>query len=556
MELFATLINPESVPHAVTVICLVAGLGLALGEIKIWGIHIGIAGVLFTGLIFGHFGITINEHVLEFIREFGLILFVYAIGLQVGPGFFASLRKGGLPLNIMAASIVLLGVGMALVAHFVGGVPVEAAVGVLSGATTNTPSLGASQQALRDIFGAHSDIVKIPGLGYAVAYPFGVMGIILSMIFIKTFFKINPENELEQFSADSREHAPKLFSVSLEVTNNALVGLPIGHVPGLPAASVVISRVLHNGEVTVVHPTTTLSVGDVILAVGPQSMLKTLEAIIGKKSDIDLREVESPISTQRVIVTRKSILGKSLEELSLPKRFGVTVSRLTRMNLEFAARPDLTLKFGDTLLMVGEPDAIKKAATDLGNSPKDLNNPQIIPLLVGITIGVILGSLPLTIPGLPAPVRLGLAGGPLIVAIVLARVGQWRSLVWHMPVSANLMIRELGISLFLVCVGLKSGGKFVETLISGDGVAWVLWGAAITLVPLLIVGLAARYFHKTNFTALSGVLAGSMTDPPALAFANTYMNSELPALSYATVYPLTMLLRVLSTQILVLILLR
>lgn len=554
MSIFAALLDPVSVPHTVMVICLVASLGLALGHIKILGINLGIAGVLFTGLLFGHFGVTIDEHVLEFIREFGLILFVYAIGLQVGPGFFSSLRKGGLPLNIMAAAVVLLGVGMTLIAYYIGKVPIEAAVGVLAGATTNTPSLGAAQQALRDIVGSTSDLVKVPGLGYAVAYPFGVLGIILAMLSIKTVFRLHPEQELDSYSSNTK--SPQLHSVNLIVTNGHLVGLPIGQVPGLPAASVVISRIMHNGEVSVAHPTTTLAVGDVVLAVGPKEKLEGLEKILGKKSDVDLREVESNISTQRVAVTRKKVLGKTLGDLALHKRFGVTVTRLSRMGMEFAAHPNHSVKFGDTLLMVGEPDAIKEASSLLGNSPKDLNDPQLIPLLVGITVGVIFGSIPVMIPGLPAPVRLGLAGGPLIIAIVLARIGQSGPLVWSMPLSANLMIRELGISLFLTCVGLRSGGKFISTMVSGDGLAWVLWGAAITLIPLLIVGFTARIFLKTNFTALCGVLAGAMTDPPALAFANTYMNSELPALSYATVYPLTMLLRVLSTQILVIFLIR
>lgn len=556
MQLFATLLDPASVPHTLMVLCLVASLGLALGHLKIFGVHVGIAGVLFTGLLFGHFGITIDEHVLEFVREFGLILFVYAIGLQVGPGFFSSIRKGGLSLNLMATSVVVLGVGMTLLAHVVGKVPVESAVGILSGATTNTPSLGAAQQALRDVVGPTSDLVKLPGLGYAVAYPFGVIGIILGMLALQGVFRIRPEKELEIFTALAKTNAPTLSVRNIEVTNSDVLGLPIGEIPGFPTHAVVISRIMRDGKVRVAGANSTLSVGDIVLVIGPKEKLAVLEKILGKKSTIDLREVDSDITTQRVIVTRKSILGKTIRELGLPRLFSVIITRLSRMNMELAAHPDLTLKFGDTLLLVGEPNAIKEAAKHLGNSPKDLDNPQIIPLLVGIAVGVLFGSLPLALPGLPAPVRLGLAGGPLIIAIVLARVGQWRSLVWHMPVSANLMIRELGISLFLTCVGLKSGGKFVSTLMSGDGVTWVLWGAAITLVPLLVVGFVARYFFKMNYTSLCGVLAGSMTDPPALAFANTHLGSEMPALSYATVYPLTMLLRVLSTQALVLFLMR
>jgi putative transport protein len=344
--------------------------------------------------------------------------------------------------------------------------------------------------------------------------------------------------------------------VNLEVTNPNVAGLTIGRMPGAPNSSVVVSRIMRAGQVTVARAETVLSLGDVLLAVGPKEKVEELEKILGRKAAIDLREVESEISSKRVIVTKKTVLGMSIDELAFPRRFGVKITRLSRMDLEFAASPTLQLKFGDSVLVVGPPEAIQEAARELGNSPKQLNDPQIIPLLVGIALGVLVGSLPLKIPGLPAPVRLGLAGGPLIVAIVLARIGQWKSLVWHMPISANFMIRELGISLFLTCVGLKSGGKFVQTLMTGDGVTWVLWGAAITLIPLLIVAFVGRFFLKTNFTALCGLLAGAMTDPPALAFANTFLGSELPALSYATVYPLTMLLRVLSTQTLVLLLMR
>jgi putative transport protein len=556
VNLFATLLDPTTVPHAVLMLSLVAGIGLYLGHFKIFGVNVGIAGVLFTGLLFAHFGASIDEHVLEFVREFGLILFVYAIGIQVGPGFFSSLRKGGLGLNVMAASVVLLGVAMTLAAHFIGKLPIHAAVGVLAGATTNTPSLGAAQQALRDVVGPASDLVKVPGLGYAVAYPFGVIGIILAMLILKRLFRVRPEIELDAFSQSHQAHAPKLHSVNLEVVHPEVAGLPLGRMSGFPESGVVISRVMHNGVVGVAHASTTLAVGDVLLAVGPKERLDRLEKIVGRLSDLDLRDMDSPITSQRVVVTNKKVLGKTLEDLALPKRFGVTVTRLTRMNLEFAARNDLSLKFGDTLILVGEPDAIAEASVDLGNSPKDLNDPQIVPLLVGIAVGVFFGSIPVALPGLPAPVRLGLAGGPLVVAIALSRLGQWKNLVWSMPVSANLMIRELGIALFLACVGLKSGGKFVSTVMSGDGIAWIAWGAAITIVPLLIVGGLARLFYKINFTALCGVLAGGMTDPPALAFANTYLGSELPALSYATVYPLTMLLRVLSTQALVLLLMR
>lgn len=556
MDFLSPLINPDAVPHAVFVIALVAGLGLALGHLKAYGVSLGIAGVLFVGLAFGHFGVTLNEHVLEFVREFGLILFVYAIGIQVGPGFFASFRKEGLPLNLLAGSVVLLGVGIAVLAHYWGGLDLPAAVGVLTGATTNTPSLGAAQQALRDVVGAESELLKLPGLGYAVAYPFGVIGIILTMLTLRGVFKIKIDKELEAFVREKRKDAPTLHTVHLEVTNPNLAGISIGRMPGSPEKSVVISRLLHDGKIVVAQPHMTLAVGDVLLAVGPKEKLEELRIIVGRESNLNLKTLDTSITSKRVIVTQKSFLGATIGELAFPERFGVQITRLSRMEMEFAAHPDLRLKFGDAVLLVGAPEAISLATKELGNSAKQLNDPHIVPLLVGIALGVFVGVLPLKIPGLPAPVRLGLAGGPLVVSILLARVGQWGALVWHMPISANFMIRELGISLFLACVGLKSGGKFVATVMSGDGLSWILWGAAITAVPILVVGFVARGIYKMNFTALCGLLAGAMTDPPALAFANSTMGSEAPALSYASVYPLTMLLRVLSTQTIILLLMR
>jgi len=555
MNLFATIIDPESVAHAVFILATVSALGLFIGHYKIKGVSLGIAGVLFSGLLFGHFGITLNDHVLEFVREFGLILFVYAIGLQVGPGFFSSLKKAGLPLNIMAVSIVLLGVGVAMTAHFFGGLSVPTVVGLLSGATTNTPSLGAAQQALRDVVGVESGLVKLPGLGYAVAYPFGVMGIILVMLLVKIIFRVQPEKELEEFTQTEKQNSPTLHEITLEVTNPNLTGVPIGKIPGAPLTALVISRVMHNGRVRVATPEFVLSLGDVLLAVGTQEKCEELRIIVGKVSGHDLKRKDSGLVISRAIATHKDVLGRTIKDLDFTHRYGVTVTRVTRMGLEFSAATDFPLQLGDTILLIGEPEGLLKATQELGNSAKKLDDPHLIAMLVGIALGVTVGVVPLTIPGLPAPVRLGLAGGPLIVAILLARLGRCGSLVFSMPTSANAMIREMGISLFLACVGVRSGGQFMETLTSGNGVPWLLWGAAITLIPLLIVGFAGRLIYKTNYTALCGVLAGAMTDPPALAFANSAVGSEAPGLAYATVYPITMLLRVLSTQAIVLFLL-
>lgn len=547
-----TAFAPGSVSHALLILTATAALGLSLGHIKIRGVGLGIAGVLFSGLILGHLGVAVNEPVLDFSRDFGLILFVYAIGVQVGPGFFSSLKKEGLPLNLLAVSVVLGGVLLALAAHRWGGVEGPAAVGLLTGATTNTPSLGAAQQALRETLGPLSEAPKIPGLGYAVAYPFGVLGILLVFGLLRLIFRIRVDRELAEFSQKKAQNAPALHTLNLEVTNPNLAGLPLGRMPGTAQNTVVVSRILHDGTVSVARPETTLAVGDVILAVGSREKLEDLRLIVGRESPLDLRDLPSALTTRRVLVTRKDVLGKTIEELGFPHRLGVSLTRLARMDIEFAAAPTLTLKFGDTVLLVGEASALQQAASELGNSPKQLNDPQILPLLVGIALGILVGSLPLSFPGLPAPLRLGLAGGPLVVAIVLARLGRVGRLVWHMPISANFMLRELGIALFLSCVGLKSGGHFLETFLSGPGMTWMMWGAAITFFPLLVVGVVGRSVLKLNYTTLCGLLAGSMTGPPALAFANAQLGSEAPALAYATVYPLTMLLRVLSAQALAL----
>lgn len=545
----------SSVAQAVLVISLITALGLALGNVKVLGFSLGIAGVLFIGLFFGHFKIAINEHILEFAREFGLILFVYTIGLQVGPGFFSSLRKEGLPLNIMAAAIVLLGVFMTLMFAAVGHIDLPAAVGLFSGATTNTPSLAAAQQALKDVSWLTEEARKLPGMGYAVAYPFGIMGIIFTMLLVRRFFKVDVKKELESFTS-LKKSAANVSTVNLEVQNSNIAGLPVRQIPSIKESNVVISRYMHDGVIDVVQADTRLAVGDVILVVGAPENLEKMRLIIGKLSDKDLRTAPSELTTRRVIVTKKDVLGKTIADLDLARQFDVIVTRVGRSEVQFTAHADLQLKFADTLLLVGEPAAIQKASDFLGNSTKELNHPQAIPVFVGIALGVLLGSIPIHLPGMPAPVKLGLAGGPLIVALILSRIGRVGPLVWYMPISANFMLRELGISLFLACVGLKAGDKFFEILFQGPGFYWMACAALITLVPLLIVALVARAVYKVNYVSLCGLLAGSMTDPPALAFANAMAGSDAPSISYATVYPLTMLLRVLCAQAMVLLFMR
>ncbi len=581
MEWFVHLFTRDSVAHTVLLLGIVAAIGLAIGSIRIKGISLGIAGVLFSGLIVGHFYGPgwwtpppeghyqggLNEHVLHFAQEFGLILFVYTIGVQVGPGFFASLRKQGLPLNIMAASIVVLGVLVTVGIRYVGKVETPAAVGLFSGATTNTPSLAAAQAALHDQLAKKTNpatgqpytdeeirtAVNKPVLGYAVAYPFGIIGIIVTMLLIRGIGKVDPQKEAEAIAALGARKSNGLSVMNIEVRNPNLYGKRIIDIPALPELGVVISRVAANGQAKVADRDTIIEQGNILLAVGERKRLEQLRDVVGVESSVDVRQLPSRITIRRVVVTQSPVLGKTVNELDLSKRFGVMVTRLSRAEVEIP--PIRTkLQFGDTCVVVGEEESVKEAARFLGDEVKKLSHPQIIPIFVGIVLGVILGSWPVMLPGMPAPVKLGLAGGPLVVAILLSRLGHIGPLVWHLPASANLAIREIGIVLFLACVGLRSGDQFLDTLRNGDGLYWMAVATLITIVPLLIVGFVGRFIYKVNFLTLCGVLAGSMTDPPALAFANTVSQSDAPSVSYATVYPLTMLLRVLSAQALVLLL--
>ncbi len=551
MDFLINLLTGESVAHSVLILSLVVALGLALGSLRVFGVSLGVAGVLFAGIFFGHFQMTIDPHVMEFIREFGLILFVYTIGLQVGPGIVDSLRRDGLFLNMMAVVIVLGGVLLTVGLSHIGHVPWPVAIGMFSGATTNTPSLAAAQQAFKEIPAIAEEAGKMSGLGYAIAYPFGVIGIILTMILVRFIFRINPSREAEIHKDFHHQNAPVLNSVDLRIENKNLNGLPVKKIPAIEESGVVVSRVSHAGKIQVALPNTRVYVGDIIHLVGPKEKLDELEMIIGSRSDVDLRVIKSDVTAQRVIVTRHAIVGKTVEEINATGRYGVTLTRLSRSEVEFAVTPDTKIHFADTLVVVGEEDSIKKFAGDMGNSPKDLDHPQLIPVFVGIALGVILGSWPIYFPAMPAPVKLGLAGGPLIVAIVLSRIGHIGRLVWYMPTSANFMLRHLGIALFLACVGLRSGGPFLKTLLEGQGFLWMGYAALITLIPILLVGLFARLRYQLNYMTICGLLAGSMTDPPALAFANSLATSSAPSIAYTTVYPLVMILRIVSVQVLV-----
>ncbi|HLP78165.1 MAG TPA: putative transporter [Candidatus Paceibacterota bacterium] len=546
--------NAQPVAWAVLVLMLVAVAGLALASIKVKGVGIGIAGVLFAGIIAGHYGMHIEKEILEFVREFGLILFVFTIGLQLGPGFFASLRKQGLKLNIMAATVVLMGAGIAVSLTVFDLAEIVSALGLFSGATTNTPSLGATQTMLKTMTGEYADKAGLPALAYAVAYPGGVFGIITVLLLLRGIFRINPEKEAELFRAEQKSGVQPLERINLVVENANLENLSIGEVPGREGG-VAVSRIKRAGanEVETATESTKLHKGDVILAVGTRAALDKFRVVIGRESDLNLVKVPGRVVARKFVVTRKDVLGKTLGELDLDDLYGVAVTRVARADIEMTAVPELKLQFGDTLQVVGDEKSMSKVAAALGDCVRALNETNFIPIFIGIALGVLVGTLPIAIPNMPVPVRLGIAGGPLILAILLSRIGRLGPLLWYMPTNANMAFRELGIVLFLACVGLKAGEKFFGTVFTGEGLNWLIGGFAITVIPILIVGIVARLVFKLNFTVISGLLAGSMTDPPALAFANAVSRSDAPSVAYATVYPLTMLLRIVSVQVLILI---
>jgi putative transport protein len=539
------------VAHAVLAFSLVIALGLALGSIGIRGVRLGTAGVLFAGLFLGQAGLHIDTSILEFARDFGLILFVYTVGLQVGPSFFSSLKRQGLELNLLGAAIVLLGGLIVIGLRFLLNFSVPAIAGLFSGATTNTPSLAAGQAALLTLKSLPTGSSDFLGMAYAVAYPFGVVGIILTMLLIRKTFSADSQLEGNAGSGKGDDSQSPEFR-DIEVTNPNIDGLSIRDLPFVGGSAVIFSRLHQGGKVVVPEPDSVIRVGDSLRLVGARTKLAEFETAIGKKSKISLADLPSELTTERLYVTKRPVLGKSLGELNFEHFYGTVATRITRAGIEFPASDQARLQFGDLLFIVGPKEGVAKISALVGNKTEALNSPHIVPVFVGIMLGVILGSLPIALPGIPAPVRLGLAGGPLLVALALSRIGRIGPLIWYMTPGANLVIREIGIALFLACVGLKSGSRLLEVLLSGNGIAWLLGGACVTLVPLVTVGLIARRFLKIDYPTICGVLAGSMTDPPALAFATSFTKSDRPLTAYAAVYPLVMILRVFLVQIMVL----
>ena len=538
----------------VSILALVAVVGLFIGNVKFRGVGLGIGGVLFGGIIVGHFvsqaGMTLSSDMLHVIQEFGLILFVYTIGIQVGPGFFASLRVSGLRLNLFAVLIVIIGGLVTAILHKLFDIPLPVVLGIFSGAVTNTPALGAGQQILRDL-GTPMAMVDQMGMSYAMAYPFGICGILFTMWMLRVIFRVNVETEAQQHESTRTNGGALIRTINIRVENPNLHNLAIKDVPILNGDKVICSRLKREETLKVPSPETVIQLGDLLHLVGQPADLHNAQLVIGQEVDTSLSTKGTDLRVARVVVTNENVLGKRIRDLHFKERYDVVISRLNRAGVELVASSDISLQFGDILNLVGRPSAIDAVANVLGNAQQKLQQVQMLPVFIGIGLGVLLGSIPVFVPGFPEALKLGLAGGPLIMALILGRIGSIGKLYWFMPPSANLALRELGIVLFLSVVGLKSGGDFIHTLVDGEGLSWIGYGALITAVPLITVGILARMLAKMNYLTMCGMLAGSMTDPPALAFANNlHPTSGAAALSYATVYPLVMFLRIITPQLL------
>lgn len=541
----------QPVAHAVGVLALVCVLGMALGSVKIRGSGLGTAGVLFAGILVGHFGKAVDRPTLDFVKDFGLILFVFTMGLQLGPGFFATLRQQGVKLNALAAAIVILGAISAPLIGWLAGCDAAAVPGIFAGASINIPALGAATQTLGTLPGLTPERLALPALACAVTYPAAIVGSIGALLLLKNIFRIDPAREAEAFAENNRRQVEPLERRTLIVTNPNLDGIRLDAIPGRLESRITIARVRHREETQAATASTVIHRDDRIAVVGTRAGIDQFERVIGPRSDEDLVLVGGGITFRRVVVTDRDVPGKTVGELNLDSRFGVAVTRVTRADIEMSAVPGLRLQFGDMVQIVGRDADLDKAAAALGNSLRELSQTQFIPFFIGIVFGVALGTMPIAFPGLPQPVRFSIAGGPLIVALILGRIGHIRRQVWHMPQNTNLAFREFGIALFFAAVGLEAGAKFFTIAFSAMGLRWLLGGLCVTVLPLLLVGVFARAVWKMNFMDLSGMFAGSMTNPPGLSFATNIAGSDAPNVAYATVYPLTTLLRILFAQVLV-----
>lgn len=553
INLFTTT---DSVAHIVLLYAIVIAVGVYLGKIKIGGISIGVTFVLFAGIAAGHIGFTAPTNILSFLQEFGLILFVFMIGLQVGPGFLESFRKGGITLNLLSTVMVVLNVIVMFACYYIffdtsdpKNLPMM--VGTLYGAVTNTPGLGAANETLYSIF----DKGEVPQIasGYACAYPLGVLGIIGATIAIKYIFGIKLEKEEEELAKEEEDNDDvKPHFMDLEVTNLYLEGKTLAQVHNFLNRDFVCSRILHDGHVSIPNGSTIFHIGDKLFVVCAENDAEAIIAFIGPTINVDWKKQDEPMVSKRILVTRSSINGKTLGQMHFSSAYGVNVTRVTRQGMDLFAVPSLSLQVGDRIMVVGPEDAVNRVAAVMGNSIKRLDAPNIATIFVGVFIGILFGSIPVAIPGIPVPIKLGIAGGPLIIAILIGRYGYKVHLVTYTTTSANMMLREIGLMLFLASVGTKAGDGFLETVIQGDGVKYVYTGFLITIIPILIIGIIARKKYKFNYFTIMGMIAGTYTDPPALAYANSICSKEAPSIGYSTVYPLSMFLRIFTAQIIVL----
>lgn len=549
------LTNPNSIAHIVALYAFVIAAGVLLGKIKFFGISLGVTFVLFVGILAGHFGFTGNPAILSFVQDFGLILFVFCIGLQVGPSFFSSFKRGGITLNLLAVGIVFLNIAVALILYFAlqGRVDIPMMVGILCGAVTNTPGLGAANEALQQLHYQGPEIA----MGYACAYPLGVMGIILSMIIIRYICRVDVQRDSDEIQKEEEANPHmKPYTISLKVQNEALSGKTLSQVQNFLARDFVCTRIIQDGHMITPNANTVLRLGDRMFLVCAEDDSEAIMAFIGPKIEQDwdaTNQQDKPMASRRILVTQPNINGKTLGELHFSSMYGVNVTRVNRSGMDLFAARQLRLQVGDRVMVVGPQDAIERVANLLGNQLRRLDHPNIVTIFVGILCGILFGSLPIAIPGMPTPVKLGLAGGPLIISILIGRFGHKVKLVTYTTMSANLMLREVGLVLFLASVGIKAGENFVQMVVEGDGVLYVGLGFLITFIPLVITGIVARWHHRVNYFTLMGLIAGSNTDPPALAYANQIAGNDAPAVGYSTVYPLTMFLRILTAQLLVLL---
>ena len=547
------LFDENSIAHIVLLYSFVIAVGVLLGKIKFFGVSLGVTFVLFTGIVCGHFGLTGNTQILTFLQDFGLILFVFCIGLQVGPSFFSSFKKGGIAMNLVAMGIVALNIAVAVALYYGlnGRIELPMMVGILCGAVTNTPGLGAANEALSQLNYNGPQIA----MGYACAYPLGVLGIIGSIIAIRYICQINLKKEEEDIAKEEAANphlTPRMMH--LEVHNEALAGKTLLQVRDFMGRDFVCSRILQNGHVSIPNRDTVFHLGDQLFVVCAEDDAEAIIAFIGPKIEVDWEKQDTPMVSRRILITQPKMNGKQLGEFHFSSMYGVNVTRVNRSGMDIFASRNLTLQVGDRVMVVGPQDAVERVANLMGNSLKRLDHPNIVTIFVGIFLGIFFGSLPIAFPGIPTPVKLGLAGGPLIVSILIGRFGYKFRLVTYVSTSANFMLREFGLALFLASVGIKAGEHFVDTVVAGDGLTYVWTGFLITVIPILIIGVIARMRFKLNYFTIMGLIAGSTTDPPALAFANQASSTDAPAVGYSTVYPLTMFLRILTAQLIVLLL--